>query len=137
MQQPASLGKVQLVEKLEPGHWKQCGPLLMPMRCDTPWSQTTANHVYGQIALPPNHADQVGKIVFEVRGLDGTVLGTYPAEREVFSEAGKFARATAHWPSDAAPPGLSQVTAIVFDPQGKELTRVAPRLVSVNMQPGY
>src|SRR5260370_1181151 len=35
VQQPASLGKVQLVDTFEPAHWKQCGPVMMPLRCDT------------------------------------------------------------------------------------------------------
>ena len=38
---------------------------------------------------------------------------------------------------DRAAPGLHHVTAIVFDRDGQELTRIAPRLVSVNMNPGY
>jgi len=33
--------------------------------------------------------------------------------------------------------GRFQVQAIVYDLQGAELTRVAPRMVSVNMEPGY
>ena len=31
VQQPANLGKLQLVEKLEPAHWKNCGPVLCPV----------------------------------------------------------------------------------------------------------
>lgn len=137
VQQPASQGKVQLVDKVEPGHWKQCGPVMMPIRVDTPWGQPTAAHVYGQIALPPNHAEQVGKIIFQTTGLEGEKLGEYPATVEVFEKTGNFARATAHWPTDDAPPGAHQVQAIVFGKDGKELTRVAPRLVSVNWVPGY
>lgn len=137
VQQPASLAKVQLVDHLERAHWKQCGPVMMPIRCDTPWSQPTRAHAQGMIALPPNHADQVGKIVFRLTGLDGDVLGEYEAEREVIQEEGDFVRARAHWPTDVAPPGGHHVTAIVYDKSGEELTRIAPRLVSVNMTPGY
>ena len=39
--------------------------------------------------------------------------------------------------ADIAPPGGHQVTAIVYDKQNKELTRIAPRLVSTSMQQGY
>ncbi len=137
VQQPASLGKVQLVDTLEPAHWKQCGPVMMPIRCDTAWGQPVVAEASGSIALPPNHADQVGKIVFRVADLEGQKLGEFAATTEVFEKAGSFARATARWPVDQAPPGAHQVTVIVFDKSGKELTRVAPRLVSVNMQPGY
>jgi hypothetical protein len=137
VQQPASLGKVQLVDALEKAHWRQCGPVMMPIRCDTAWGQPVLGHAAGSIALPPNHADQVGKIIFRVTDLENQTLGEYPATNEVFEKSGNFARASASWPIDVAPPGGHQVTAIVYDKSGQELTRVAPRLVSVNMQPGY
>lgn len=137
VQQPASLAPVQLVEKLEPSHWKQCGPVLMPMRCDTPWGQPTKAHASGSIALPVNHAEQVGKVVFRLTDLDGRKLGEFEAKPAVFEKLGNFAKAQAAWPADLAPAGAHQVTAIVYDKSGNELTRVAPRLVSVNMTPGY
>ncbi|HLJ10453.1 MAG TPA: sugar-binding protein [Planctomycetaceae bacterium] len=137
VQQPASLGKVQLVDALEPAHWKQCGAVMMPIRCDTAWTQPVLGQASGSIALPPNHSDQVGKIIFRVADLDGQKLGDFPATTEVIEKAGNFARATANWPIDLAPPGGHQVTAIVYDKSDKELTRVSPRLVSVNMQSGY
>lgn len=137
VQQPASLGKVQLVEKVEPAHWKQCGQVMMPVRCDTAWGQPVKAQASGSIALPPNQGDQVGKVVFRITDLEGQKLGDFEAKAETFESAGKFARATASWPSDLAPPGAHQVTAIVYDKSGKELTRVAPRLVSVNMATGY
>lgn len=137
VQQPASLGKVQLVDTFEAAHWKQCGPVMMPIRCDTAWGQPARGHASGSIAIPPNQADQLGKILFRITDLEGQKLGEFPAATEVFEEAGNFARANASWPIDLAPPGGHQVTAIVFDKQGQELTRVAPRLVSVNMQTGY
>jgi hypothetical protein len=135
--QPAAQGKVQLVEKLEPAHWKQCGAVLMPMRCDTPWKQPTKALVTGKIALPPYHADQVGKIVFRIVDLDGKALGEYPAERKTLHEAGRFYLAEAQWPSDVATPGLHNVMAIVHGKDDKELCRVAPRLVSAGWVQGY
>lgn len=135
--QPASQAKVQLVDKLERQHWQACLPVMMPLRVDVPWKQSTQAHAYGHIALPPHRLDQVGKIVFHLVGLDGKTLGEYEAKREVIQQDGHFVRAVAHWPIDAAPPGRHHVLAIVYDPDGKELGRIAPRLVSVNMQPGY
>jgi len=52
-------------------------------------------------------------------------------------KAGNFARAYASWPNDLAPPAAHHVTAIIYDKQGKELTRIAPRLVSTSMRQGY
>ena len=137
VQQPASLGKIQLVEKLERSHWMACGPVMMPMRCDTAWTQKTKPEVTGFVALPPNQRDKIGKIVFQIMNLENKTLGEFPAEVEVFQAEGNFARARAQWPSDLATPGAHHVTALVYDSSGKELTRVAPRLVSVNMNPGY
>lgn len=137
VQQPASLAKVQLVERLERNYWKQCGPVMMPIRCDTAWGQPTAAHAHGSISLPPNHLDIVGKIVFRLTDLSGTTLGDFLAKPQTFQEEGHFASATADWPADLAPPGAHHVTAIVYDREEKELTRIAPRLVSTSMQQGY
>lgn len=137
VQQPASQAKVQLVEKLERKHWRQCGPVLMPVRCDTPWGQESKALVTGLMAMPPNHADQVGKVVFRILDLEGQTLGEYEGAIETFQPEGHFARARATWPSDAAPPGAHFLLGVVYDPDGKEITRVSPRMVSVNNEQGY
>jgi hypothetical protein len=137
VQQPASQAKVQLVDKLEPAHWKQCAAVLAPVRCDTPWSQPTNALVSGMMALPPDHADHVGKAAFRLLDTDGQKIQDYPARIETLSEAGGFYRAAAQWPSDVAVPGEHLLIGILYDKQGRELARVAPRMVSVNMAPGY
>jgi cellulose/xylan binding protein with CBM9 domain len=137
VQQPAAQGMIQLVEKLEPAHWKQCGAVLMPIRCDTAWTQRTKALVTGQIALPPDHADQIGKIVFRISDLAGKQLGEYSADRKTIQEAGKFYLAEAQWSSDMAVPGEHTVMALVTDKNGQELCRVAPRLVSAGWTQGY
>jgi hypothetical protein len=137
VQQPAAQGMVQLVEKLLPEHWRQVGAVLTPMRCDVAWGQKTKATSTGQIALPPDHADQIGNIVFRLTDLAGKSLGEYPAQRRMLHEAGRFYLAEANWPIDAAPPGQHTVAAVVYDKSGKELTRVAPRLVSAGWVQGY
>jgi hypothetical protein len=137
VQQPAAQGMIQLVEKLEPAHWKQCGAVLIPIRCDTAWGQKSKSLATGQIALPPDHADQIGKVVFRVSDLMGQQLGEYPAERRTINEAGKFYLAEATWPADTAIPGEHTVIAIVTGKDGKELCRIAPRLVSAGWIQGY
>jgi hypothetical protein len=137
VQQPASLAKVQLVDKFDRAYWKSCGPVMMPVRCDTAWGQSTKAHAYGQITLPPNNADKVGKVVFRLTDLDGKTLGDFEAQPAAINAETTFAIAIATWPTDIAPPGGHHVTAIVFDKEGKELTRIAPRLVSTAMQIGY
>jgi hypothetical protein len=137
VQQPSSLGMVQLVEKLEPAHFKQVAAVMMPIRCDTPWGQDTKAHVTGKMALPPDHADQIGKVVFRVMDLDGKTLGEFPGQVHSLNEAGRFQLAEAKWPSDLAIPGAHLLLGIVYDKSGSELARVAPRMVSVGMQQGY
>jgi hypothetical protein len=137
VQQPASLGRIQLVEKLAPEHWKVCGAVMMPVRCDTPWAQNAKPQVTGYMAIPPDQGDEIGKIVLRVVGLDGSTLGEYPGRIETFQSQGNFQRALAQWPNDLAGHGTYQVLGIAYDKSGKELTRVAPRMVSVNMTAGY
>lgn len=137
VQQPASLAKIQLVGELQDAHWKQCGQVLMPIRVDTAWSQKEKGQVGAQIALPPNQLEKIGQIVFRLTEVEGKKIDEFQAERETFQNAGNFVRANARWPLDKAAPGAYHVTAIVHDVNGKELTRVAPRLVSVGMQQGY
>ena len=107
VQQPASQAKVQLVERLEPQHWKACGAVMMPLRCDTAWTQKTPALVTGLMAMPPHHADAVGKLVFRIVGTDGQVLGDFEGRVESFGGDGKFARARGRpglpiWPCPAS-----------------------------------
>jgi len=89
------------------------------------------------MAIPPNHSGEIGKVVFRVIGLAEKNLGDYQGEIETFESEGNFQRAVARWPSEVAAHGTCHLLGIVYDKSGKELTRVAPRMVSANMQPGY
>jgi hypothetical protein len=137
VQQPASQAKVQLVDRLLSEHWKQCGAVMMPVRCDTPWNQKTKALVTGLMAMPPNHAEAIGKVVFRLLDTEGKTIGEYPGEIETIQAEGNFQRAKATWPTDVAAPGAYLLLGIVYDKQGRELTRVAPRMVSVHNLPGY
>ena len=137
VQQPASLAPVQLVESLSPSHWLNCGPVMMPLRCDTAWTQKTKPMVTATLALPPNHADQIGQVLFRVDDLSGATLLEAIGKISSFSKYGSFQRASAQWPVDYAPPGGHRLLAIVFDRKGNELSRIAPRMVSVRMEPGH
>ena len=137
VQQPASLAKIQLVEKLEPAQWDSTGPVMFPIRCDTAWGQPGKPHVTGLMALPPNFSDEIGKVAFRVLDLGGKKVGEFDAKIEIFALEGNFRRATAQWPTELAVPAAHQLVGVVYGKDGKELTRIAPRMVSVNMQPGY
>ena len=137
VQQPASQAKVQLVERLEPEHWKACGAVMMPVRCDTAWTQKTPALVTGLMCLPPHHAEAVGKLVFRIVGTDGRPLGDFEGSVEKFGGDGTFARARATWPTDLAVPGEHFLLGIAYDRNGQELARVAPRMVSVHNTQGY
>ncbi len=137
VQQPASLAQVQLVDRLEPGAWAQVGAVMMPTRCDTAWGQDTKPRVTAMLALPPNHVDQIGRVVFRATDLYGATLMETESKVESFSNYGVFQRAVAQWPVDHAAPGAHQITAIVYNKAREELCRIAPRMVSVRMRKGY
>jgi hypothetical protein len=137
VQQPAAQGMVQLVDKVEASHWKQCGAVMMPVRCDTPWSQPTKAMVTGKVALPPGRSEEIGKVVFRVSDLEGNVLGEFPGTEQVLEAEGDFRLVEAQWPSDLAVPGLHTLIAVAYDQEGNELCRVAPRMVSAGWVQGY
>ena len=137
VQQPANLAKIQLVDRLETAFWKNCGQVMFPIRCDTQWGQPTKPNVLGYMAIPPNFNDQIGKVAFRLLGVDGRPLGEFDGKIESFNAEGNFKRATALWSADLALPGAYHLLGVVYDKNGRELTRIAPRMVSVNMTPGY
>jgi hypothetical protein len=97
VQQPANQAKIQLVNRFEKFFWKQCAPVLAPIRCDTTWTQKTKPMVTGYMALPPNHVGDIGNVVFRLLDLNGKTIRDYPAEFETFSADGTFRRASATW----------------------------------------
>ncbi len=137
VQQPANLGKVQLVEKFKREYWPACGAVLAPMRCDTAWGQATKPQVTAYLALPPNQSDEVGRVLFQLTDLHGSTIGEYRGKTEILEAYGGFRRVVAQWPADLSPAGGYNLTGIIYDSQGRELARVAPRMVSVGMRPGY
>ena len=138
VQQPGNLARVQLVDKFQTAHWRAAGPVMMPIRIDTPWSQNGVPHVVARIAIPPQRHEQIGRITFQVVDLAGTPLGSFAATQETTLQAEHhFVTRSARWPADLAAPGTYTAYAIVYDNAGQELTRVAPRMVSVNSVLGY
>ena len=137
VQQPASQARVQLVDTLDDGYIKQVGAVMFPVRCDTPWTQPDRAMVHGYMAIPLGQADRISKVEFRIHGLDGAVLATYAGKIESIDKAGLFRRAFAKWPTNVAVPGAHWLSGAVYGSDGKLLTRVAPRMVSVNMKPGY
>jgi hypothetical protein len=136
--QPGNLARVQLVGNLEAQHWAQCAAAMMPIRIDTAWSQGGKPKVQARIALPVNHMKTIGKIVFQVSDLSGKLLGVFEAsDTETLGLDPNFVRKRASWPADLTAPGSYTAMAVIHDKQGKELGRVSPRLVSVNMVQGY
>jgi hypothetical protein len=138
VQQPGNLACVQLVEEFQPQHWQVSGPVMMPIRIDTPWSQKDVPHVVAQIAIPPNWHKQIGRVTFHLANLLGKPIGTFAATEETTIQAEHhFVTRSARWSAGLSPPGTYTVYAVVYDRTGQELTRVAPRMVSVNSVLGY
>jgi cellulose/xylan binding protein with CBM9 domain len=135
--QPASQAKVQLVDRLTLEDWRQCGPVMFPVRCDTAWTQDTKAAVTGHMAIPANLRDQVSKVVFRLLDTQGEQVAGYEGVVQTLQPDGGFYRAAAEWPTDLVAPGQHFLMGIVYDREAKERARVAPRMVSDHMQPGH
>jgi hypothetical protein len=76
--------------------------------------------------------------MFQASDLSGKLLGEFEArETEILGSDPNFSRKVTTWPADLTAPGSYTAVAVIYDENGKELGRVAPRLVSVNMKQGY
>ncbi len=130
VQQPASLGKVELVKSFDPEYLPSVGPSAFPMWVDTPWVQTERAHVQAVIAIQPLFAQVVGEVEVRLHDTAGKVIKTLPARVEAFGPEGMgFARAVARWSIDEFAPNTYFATALVEARTGKLLTTVAPRMV--------
>jgi hypothetical protein len=134
---PASFATIQLVEQFERAHYPACAGVMFPTRCDVAWNQNGAPQVTGVIAVPPNLPQGAARFLFRVSDLHGKSLGDFPAALETWQSDGNFQTATARWPATLAPPAGYHLVAIISTDSGEELARVAPRMVSTAMKPGY
>jgi Carbohydrate family 9 binding domain-like len=130
VQQPASLGKVELVESFSPEYLPEVGPSTFPMWVETPWTQPERARVRAVVAIPPAFVDIVGPVDVRIHELDGKIVRTVKAEVEPFGPKGAgFARAVASWSIDDFAPNAYFATARLESRTGKLLTTVAPRMV--------
>jgi hypothetical protein len=131
VQQPASLGKIELVDAFDPEYLPAAGPAAFPMWVDVAWVQSTRGTVRSVVAVPPAFVEVVGTVEFRLHNPDGVVVRTLTVPAERFGPEGlDFALATARWPLDDPPPGAYLASARVMSRTGKPLTTVTPRLVS-------
>ncbi len=137
VQQPASLGLVQLVNVYDPDDLSRVGPATFPLWVDTPWVQADRGRVRAVVALPPELVEITGTVLVRIHDADGAILKTIPAAVERFGPDGlNFARAVASWSLDDFVPGSYFATAKVSARTGKTLATVAPRPVSEAIQTG-
>ena len=137
VQQPASLGKVELVQSFAPEYLAEVGPASFPMWVEAPWTQPERAKVRAVVAIPPAFADIVGLVDVRIHDLDGKVVRTIKAEVEPFGPKGAgFARAVASWSIDDFAPNMYFATARVESRTGKLLTAVAPRMVQEAVMSG-
>ncbi|MCA1685698.1 MAG: hypothetical protein LC745_06865 [Planctomycetia bacterium] len=130
VQQPASLGKVELVESFDPTYLDAVGPAAFPLWVQTPWNQPERATVRAVVAIPPALAREVGAVEVRFHDADGKVVRTTPARVESFGTRGLgFERAAASWSVDDFAPGAYFITARVVSRGGKTMTTVAPRMV--------
>jgi hypothetical protein len=130
VQQPASLGKVQLVKSFDPDYLDAVGPSAFPVWVNTPWVQPGRAVVQAVVAIPPAFEAVVGAVDVRIHDTDGKIIKTIPARVEPFGPPRLgFIRAVAFWSVDDYPPGSYFATARVESRTEKTLVTVAPRMV--------
>jgi hypothetical protein len=130
VQQPASLGKVELVKSFDSEYLPAVGPSAFPMWVDTPWVQPQRAQAWATVAIPPAFQEIVGGVEVRLHDVEGRIVKTIPARLEPFGPEGLgFLRAIARWPIDDFTPNTYFATARVKARTGKTLTTVAPRMV--------
>lgn len=130
VQQPASLGKVELVRVFDPDYLATVGPASFPLWVETPWVQPDRAEVQAVVAIPPSFAEIVGEVEIRLHDTEGKIVKTLPARIEPFGPPHRgFARAGAFWSIDDHAPGTYFATARIAARTGKALVTVAPRMV--------
>jgi len=131
VQQPASLGKVELVKSFDPDYLSVVGPSSFPLWVDTPWTQSERAQVQAVVAIPPEFAEIVGYVEIRIHDADGKIIKTIPALVESFGpEGARFRRAVARWSIDDFAPNTYFATAKIVARTEKTLATVAPRMVA-------
>ena len=132
VQQPASLGAVELVGAFDPSYLAAVGPAAFPMVVDVPWTQAERARVRAVVGIPPDRADaeKVGAVEVRIHDVDGRIVRTIPAAVESFGPPGAgFRRAVASWSIDDFAPNTYFATAQILADGGRPMATVAPRLV--------
>lgn len=129
VQQPASLGLVELVRSFDPSYLNAVGPASFPMWVDTPWVQADRAQVRATVAISPAFRDRIDSVDVRLHDADGKIVKTLPARVETFGpkELG-FTRAVASWSIDDFAPNTYFATARIRDRDGQVLATVAPRM---------
>lgn len=130
VQQPASQGTLELVQKFYPEYLPTVGPAMFPMWVDTPWVQAERAQVQAVVGIPPGFGDLVGEVKVRIHDADGAIVKTIPAPIEQFGPKDKgFFRAVARWSIDDFAPNAYFATASVEARTGKPFAKVAPRMI--------
>ena len=130
VQQPASLGLVELVKSFDPDYLAVAGPAAFPMWVDTPWNQPKRAECRAVVAIPPGFADIVGPVDIRLHDADGRIVKTLKAAVENFGPEGSgFTRAVASWSIDDFAPNTYFATAKISARTLKPLVTVTPRMV--------
>ncbi len=77
------------------------------------------------VAIPPDQADEIGKVVFRLLDTSGKTTAEHPAQVNTLNAEGRFFRAEARWPTDEAAPGAYLPLGIVYDREGNARQRRA------------
>lgn len=127
---PSALGRVQLVDKIEPDSMKPLGRALLPLALTK-----SANYdwLYGTVCVSPTIEKAVAKVEGKVIDAEGKVRKTRPAIRKAAD--GGFVLWNCSWELFDLPPGIYTVELTALDKEGKVITSRTVKVLHGNLVP--
>jgi hypothetical protein len=124
---PSAFGRVQLVDRIEPGALHPLGRALLPLALTK-----SANYawLYGTVCLSPTIEKSVAKIEGKVIDADGKVWKTSAGARRTLD--GGFVMWSGSWELFDVPPGVYTLELAALDKDGKVITTRREKLLHGN-----
>ena len=122
---PASFGRVQLVDKIDPAKLEAYGRVLLPLSVT---ESANYGHLKATACLSPNIEKAVANIVGELHDAGGKALKKIPGARRKLEGSG-FDLWDGHWELSDLPPGTYTVVVTASDKDGGVIVRRKAKIV--------
>ncbi len=122
---PASFGRVQLVDKIDPTKLESYSRVLLPLSVT---QSANYGHLYATACVSPTIEKAVAKIEGELQDASGKALKKIPGTRRTLEGSG-FDLWDCHWELSELPPGAYTVVVTASDKDGGVVARRKARIV--------